>query len=779
MWISILWNNMKFQIARYLAYFLVGLITCVSQVCAFESFIVKNIKIQGLKRVSQDAVLQELNVTAGQNLTTEKAQHIIKSLYKTNFFKDVQLEKDGNDLIIKLKERAVIAKLEIIGIKAKEPINKILKEAQMAEGLVYNPDAMHKAEREIERHYLSKGRYGVQVETKINEQLRDRVNVTVSIYEGEESKIKEIKINGNTKFKSSVLLKQFFHGKTNWLSWYTKNDRYFKEKLDADLETLQSYYMDRGYINFQVDSTQVSLTADKKHVYITINITEGEQYKFGKISLSGQFILPKSEFKKLVDDQLKSGDIFSRKILWETKKKIEDKLGDIGYSKSDVRLNFETLEEQREININISVSPNQRIMVRKIIITGNYLTQDFVLRRMLPQFESTWVSNKDIQEGKQQIMRHGYASKVDVITHKVQDNADQVDLEYKMEEQRTMQLHAGISYSGGEGFGYHVGADVKNFVGTGRDVGFLFENNKVNTSYKFNYYNPYFTMDGIGFGYDVYFQRQNLSKRSNIFDYSTDNVGGNLSWSLPLSQYSASFLGFGYNATKLHVPQNPPIEITDFTNKKGYNYQEYILNLGWRYNSLDRYIFPTAGLNQRIAVKYNVPPSKLKYYVLSYESSWYKPIVESKDYIFNFASDISYGGKYAKDPYPFFRNFFVGGADSLRGFEERSLGPRDSQGRPIGGNLLVNFRTAIIFPVPFKPDLESIRPSVFLDAGQVYDTFKKYQRRGNGGLRYAAGVSVAINTPLGVPVTLSLAKPLNLKSGDQRETFSFTFAANY
>ena len=777
MLVLILWNNMKFQFARYLAGFLFGLLISISPAFAFDSFVVQKIKIDGLKRISQDAVLQELNLKVGQKLTSDKAQQIIKSLYKTNFFKDVQLERDGNNLVVKLKERSIISKLEITGIKSKDPINKILKEAQIIEGLVYDPGAIHKAEREIERHYLSRGRYGVQVVTKVNEQLRDRVEVTFSIYEGDEAKIKEIKIIGNTKFKESVLLKKFFHGKTNWLSWYTKNDRYFKEKLDADLEVLQSYYMDRGYINFQVDSTQVSLTADKKHVYITINITEGEQYQFGKITLSGQFILPKKEFETIVDSNLKDGDTFSRKVLWETKKQIEDKLGDVGYSKSEARLNFETIEEQRKINVDIAVSPNQRIMVRKVMISGNYLTQDFVLRRMLPQFESTWVSNKDIQEGKQHILRYGYAGKVDVVTHPVVDKEDQVDLEYKMEEQRTMQLHAGISYSGSEGLGYNLGADVKNFIGTGRDVGFLFENSKVTTSYKFNYYNPYFTMDGLGFGYDLYFQRHNLSRRSNIFDYSTDNIGGNLSWSMPVSQYSASFLGFGYNETKLHTPGNPPLEIKDFTKKKGFSYQEYIVNVGWRYNSLDRYIFPTSGLTQRAVVKQNVPPSKLKYYVLSYESSWYKPIVDS--YIFNFSSDLSYGGKYGNDPYPFFRNFFIGGADSLRGFEERSLGPKDSQHRPIGGNLLVNFRTAVIFPVPFKPDLENVRPSLFMDIGQVYDTYNKYNRDPNRGLRYAAGVSVAINTPLGVPVTLSLAKPLNAKKNDQKETFSFTFAANY
>lgn len=767
---------MKLQFIRYLASFLFGLFITHSAF-AFDSFVVQKIKIEGLKRISQDAVLQEANFTVGQSLTKEKAQQIIKSLYKTNFFKDVQLEKEANNLVIKLKERAVISKLEITGITSKDPITKILKEAQIAEGLVYDPSVIHKAEREIERHYLSRGRYGVQVETKITEQLRDRVDVTFAIYEGEEARIKEIKINGNTKFKESVLLKEFFHGKTNWLSWYTKNDRYFKEKLDADLEVLQSYYMDRGYINFQVDSTQVSLTADKKHVYITINITEGEQYTFGKVNLSGQFIIAKEELEKSFDNKLKSGEIFSRKTLWETKKQIENKLADIGYSKSEARLNFETLEEQRSINIDIMVIPNQRIMVRKINIIGNSVTQDFVLRRMLPQFESTWISNKDVQAGKQEMLRYGYAGKVDVITHQIVDKEDQVDLEYKIEEQRTMQLHAGISYSGGEGLGYNMGADIKNFAGTGRDVGFLFENSKVNTSYRFNYYNPYFTMSGLGFGYDVSFNRQNLSKRSNLFDYSTDNIGGNFYWSMPVSTYSASYFGFGYNQTKLHIPNNPPREIQNFITQKGAHYKEYILNLAWRYNSLDRYIFPTSGLIQKIGIKQNIPPSKLKCYIINYEFNWFKPIMDG--YIFNLSSDLSYGGKYGGDIYPFFKNSFIGGAESLRGFEEKSLGPKDSIGNPIGGNLLISFKTAIIFPVPFKPDWDMVRPSIFMDVGQVYDTYKMYTRRNNDGLRYSAGVSVAINTPLGAPVSLSLAKPLNLKKGDQKETFSFTISANY
>jgi outer membrane protein insertion porin family len=744
---------------------------------AFEPFVIRNINIEGLKKVSKEAVLQEINLKKGQTITEEQAQQIIKSLYKMNFFKDVQLEQEGNDLVVKLTERPVIGKLTLTGISSKEDVNKILKEHQVVEGLMYDSNAVARAERDIERHYLSKGKYGIRVENKVTLQERDRISLVIEIYEGEEAKIKQIKIIGNTKFKEKELLKQFYHGKTNWLSWYTKNDRYFKEKLDADLEVLQSYYMDRGFVNFQIESTQVSLTADKKHVYITISIIEGDQYTFDTISLSGNFVGLNSEFEAIIAENIKSKDLFSRKILLEIKKQIEDNLADIGYSKAEARLNFEINEAKHLVNINISVQPNQKIMVRRIAISGNYVTQDLVLRRMLPQFEGTWISNKDIQEGKQQFLRYGYASKVDVQTNPVAGTLDQVDLEYKIEEQRTMQVHAGISYSGAEGFGYNVGADIKNFVGTGKDVGFLFDNSKVSTGYSFNYYNPYFTVDGIGLGWDVYFRRNNLSKTSKIFEYSTDNIGGNIRASMPVSQYSAAYVGVGYNYTKLQVPYNPPIQIYDFTNKKGFKYPEYFFSIGWNYNSLDRYIFPTKGLTQKANFKQSIPMSKIKYYIVSYESSWFKPI--TKNYIFNFASDLAYGGKYGKDSFPFFRNFFVGGADSLRGFEEKSLGPLDSQKRPYGGNVLINFRNSVIFPVPFKGEMENVRPALFMDIGQVYDTYKISTHRSHAGLRYSIGLSVSINTPLGAPVVLSLAKPLNAKRNDSKETFAFTFSAGY
>lgn len=747
---------------------------------AFELFTVKNIKIEGLKITSKDVVLQEINFSIGQKLNASKAQQIIKNLYRTNLFQNIKLSRESDNLIIKLEERSIIYRLEIHGVKSKENILKILKTFNIMEGLVFDPNNLNKASKEIENHYLSKGHYGVQVAPKIINKSRNRIKLNLFITEGEEAKIADIKINGNTKFKQSELLSQLLHTKTNWLSWLNKRDRYFKEKLSEDLEILKNHYMNHGYINFNVDSTQVTLTADKKKVHININITEGEQYSLGKISLQGEYIIPEQEIRKIVDDHLKPGSIFSLKLLLDTKKQIEDKLANIGYIKAEVKLNHDILNNTKQVNLDLIVVPNNRVIVRNIIITGNKLTEDFVLRRMLPQLEGTWISNKDVQTGKMQILRHGYSDKVEIINHAVPGKENEIDIEYKIEERRNMQLSAGVNYSGAEGFGYEVGADIKNFIGTGKDIGFNFNKTKVRTAYRFKYFNPYFTTDGIGFGYDVFYQRNNFSKNSKITEYTTDTLGGSVNWSIPIiSEEYSIILGLGYNKTKLHVPNRPPIEIVDFTNKKGFLYKEYFISVGFVHNSLDRYIFPTKGINQEISLKYTIPISKLKYYQFNYELNWFKPITKN-GFIFNFVAEIGYGSPLGKDPYPFFKNYFIGGADSVRGFEERSLGPKDSQYNPIGGNFLINFRNSIILPIPFKPDLESIiRPSIFLDIGQVYNTFAKGSKYKHKNLRYSAGISCAINTPLGMPIILSLAKPLNLKPQDQKETFSFTFSTKH
>jgi outer membrane protein insertion porin family len=541
--------------------------------------------------------------------------------------------------------------------------------------------------------------------------------------------------------------------------------------------------MDRGYLNFQIDSTQVSITPDKKGVYITINITEGAKYSFAKLTISGEFVVPKTELEAIINNNVKPGMMFSRKLIMEVKQKIEDRLGKDGFSKAEVKPNLQVDEPNKTISIDFFIDPSKRVLVRKINYIGNYLTQDTVLRRGSPQMEATWISTGQVNEGKEYILMHGYGMNVEIATEPVPGTDDKVDITYKMEEQKTTQFMAGISYSAADKFMLQLGANFKNFLGSGKDINFDFNNGKTSTSYAFGYYDPYFTVDGIGMGFNLYSTKSNLSKTSDIFDYSNDTLGGDVSLTFPISKYNSVFLILGYDTTKIDFKNSTaPTEVLEFTNKEGKKHKEYTATIGWKHFSLDTYIFPTDGMSQRIAFKSTLPSSDLKYYEGTYEIAWFKPV--NKDYIVNLSGDVDYAHTYSNTfRYPFYKNYFTGGADSVRGYEERSLGPRDSQNRYFGGNFKINMRAALIVPTPFKPDIKSVRTALFLDAGQVYDTQNK--RRANGssrnpkGLRYSTGVSLTWNTPLGVPMMFSLAKPLNSKKGDDTKIFAFTFGSQF
>ncbi len=751
---------------------------------AFESFVVKEIRIEGIQRVSKDAVLQDLTIHVGDNVTAEKTSAAIHALFKSGFYKDVALERDGNTLIVKLVERPSIGKLELVGLKNKDEVNKVLKDNNVAEGRVYDPNVISKVEKEIIRNYLMKQRYGVKVESKVTNQERNRVAVEMRIYEGDIATIKEIKFVGNEAFAAKELRAQMHHKTKNWLSWFDKSDHYSKEKLAADLENIRSFYMDRGYLNFKIDSTQVSLSVDKKHVYLTINITEGQQFFFKNISLSGDMVVPREQLQTIVDQKLKSGAVCSRKSIWEVKDALEERLGEDGYSKAAVRLVDEIDQEQRLFNLKIYIDANKRILVRRITFTGNTLTEDKVLRRELEQFEGSWISTKKVKEGKEAIMRDSYASNIDIETVPVLDKDDQVDLVYKIEEQRTANVSAGIAYSGAERFSINLGADLKNFVGSGKDINFLFNHGKAQQSYTLGYSNPYFTESGVGMAYNLYRQKTRLSKTSTVFDYAVNSTGINLGWQFRISQYNIFRAGGGYDHSIIKMNYaTAPLEAKSFGRAYNNNlgFKEYFVNFGWAHNSLDAYMFPNKGLTQGLDFKVSTPGSSLKLYKIDYDISWFRPLVSS--YVLNLRADLGYSDSYNHKPFPFFKHYYLGGGDSVRGFEERSLGPKSSTGEPFGGNTLVQMRAQLIFPPPFFKDTKTVRTALFLDAGQVYDTHNKKTvlgaRRNPAGLRYSAGVGLTWNTPLGVPVVFSLAWPLQQKYGDQRDVFAFSLGTQF
>ena len=438
-------------------YYLILLLVCQFTCGAVfgDLITISEIRFEGLQRISKDAVLHAIPIRVGQTFDTSNSAELIRAIYKTGFFNNIALAKDGNTLVIKIMERPTIAKLEILGIKGKEAIEKILKEAVLNEGRVYDPAALTKAEQDIEHYYLSKGNYGVRVQSKVISEERNRVAVTISIYTGDEAKIKKINITGNSVFDEKTLLKQLLHARTNWTSWFTKDNRYAKEKHIAELELLQSYYLDRGYVNFQVDSSQVSLSTNKKDVYITINVTEGEKYYFGDMSLVGKFVVSKNELQEIIDKKIKEGIVFSRKLLLDVQKELEMCMGNHGYGNAQAKLNVENDDKAKKINVEFFLDPGNRITVRRIEITGNRLTQDKVLRSGIEQMEGSWISKKQIQEGREDMIRKGYASDVEVENKPVLGKADQVDVVYKMEEQRTAQFSGGIAYSPSEKIMYN------------------------------------------------------------------------------------------------------------------------------------------------------------------------------------------------------------------------------------------------------------------------------------------------------------------------------------
>ena len=760
---------------------------------AFDAFVVKKIKIEGNQRLSDDAVLEDLPINIGDQVTPARSSAAIHALFKTGFYQDVTLERDGNTLVVKLVERPSIGKLEITGLKDKEDIEKILKENNIAEGRVYDPNIISKMEKEIVRDYLSKQRYGVRVDTKVTPEERNRVALQIDVYEGSVATIREIKFVGNKAYSARVLRGNMYHKTKNVLSWFDKSDHYSKEKLAADLEMLRSFYMDHGYLNFKVESTQVSLSVDKRYVYLTINIYEGEQFFFKKISLEGDIVIDRDKMQAVIDKKLHAGAVFSIKSVLEVKEKLEDMLGQEGYSKAEVRLVDEVDQQTRLVNLKFVVNSNKRITVRRITFQGNALTQDEVLRRDVEQFEGSWIETTKIKQSKDAIMRDGYATKVDVQTLPVLDKDDQIDLLYKIEEQRTAQVSAGISYSPAENLGFNVGADLKNFVGTGKDVNFLFNYGKAIQTYMLSYNNPYFTNSGIGMGYSLYNTQSNLSRTSTVFDYKVDVTGFNIAWNFRMSKFDALRLGGGADHSVLKMnyataPTQAQAFVRAYNSGQPYantdmaiGFKEYYFTFGWVHNSLDNYLFPSSGVSTALEAKFDIPSSQLKLYKIDYDFGWFKTVYDP--IVFNIGVTLGYQNVYDAKPFPFFKHYYLGGAESVRGFEERSLGPISSLGQPFGGNIVGDGRVQFIFPPPFIPDTKTVRMALFLDAGQVYDTHNKANAQEEvanpTGIRYSSGLALVWNTPLGMPIAISVAWPLNKKPGDDLKVFAFSLGTQF
>ncbi len=665
-----------------------------SQVNA-ESFTIEDIRLEGLQRVSAGTVFERFPINVGDQVSSARLVTASKRLFKSGLFNDVELLRDGNVLIVKLVELPTITGIEIDGNKAiqTEALLDGLKQSGLAEGLVFKRSTLERIALELERQYVAQGRYDAGIETEVVRLPRNRVSLKINVEEGNVATIEHVNVVGNNVFSDEELLKQFQLQTSNFWSWYASDDKYSREKLGADLETLRSYYLDRGYIRFNIESTQVSVSPDKEGVYITINVTEGDIYTIRDMKLAGDLVLEEDEFTQLY--LLKSGDTFSRRRVTFTSDLMGKRLGNDGYTFAKVDGIPKIYDEEKEVDLTFFIEPGKRTYVRNINFSGNQSTMDEVLRREMIQMEGGWASTDKIDAGKSRLNQLGFFKSVNVETPAVPGTDDMIDVNYNVEEQLSGSLNFNIGYAGTSGVILGASVSQNNFLGTGNRMSLGLQKNNTVQSYNFSYTNPYYTIDGVSRGFNLFYRKTDFSSLNTVSDYQTNSKGGNMTFGYPISHRQRVSMSLGYTNTEMFLGSTVPREIVQFVEDEGKNFDEYTLGLNWRYNNLNRGLFPTAGTEHRISADIAVPGSDLSYYKLGYTANYYYPIAD--EWALRLRTELGYGDGYGDlDRLPFFKNFRAGGVGSVRGYRSNSLGAKglpeytvvnvvetDSDGKPL------------------------------------------------------------------------------------------------
>jgi len=759
------------------AFIAAGLLLLSTAALALSPFTIRDIRVEGAQRIEAGTIFSYLPLKVGDAVTDEKASAALKSLYDTGFFSDVRLESDHEVLVVIVQERPAISKIDINGAKEfnKEQLTEALKSIGLAEARIYDKSLLDKAEKELKRQYLSKGRYSAQVTTTVTPMERNRVALTFNISEGEVARIKEINIVGATVFKEKTLLDQLQLTTSNWFTWYTKNDQYSKQKLSGDLETVRAYYQNHGYLEFAVDSTQVSITPDKQDIYITVNVVEGQQYKVSDVKLAGQFIVPEDDLKKLVT--LKSGDTFSREKVTNSTKAISDRLGNEGYSFANINANPDINKEGRTAAFTFVVDPGRRVYVRHINIFGNARTRDEVIRREVRQMEGGWYSIELVNRSKERINRLGFFSDVTVDSPPVPGTTDQVDVNFTVVERQTGSIQLGAGYSSAEKVVLSTSISQNNLFGSGNSLTLSVNSGSISRTYALTYFNPYWTEDGIGRSWSVYDRTINTTSLTGVSPYMTRTIGGDIHLSVPLSETNAYSFGMGYESTAVTVISNSPIQYLDFVNQFGDVAKTLKADVGFSRDSRDSILYPTKGLNQRYSLEAGLPGGDLKYYRATVNEQLLTPI--GYDISLSFSGQLGYGHGYGGMPLPFFKNFFAGGVGSVRGYYTSSLGPHTQtivgSVLNLGGTEMITGSVEALFPMPGLKNDKSFRLSTFIDTGNVYGNGDGFSL---GALRYSAGVGLSWYSPMG-PLTFSYAVPLHAQPFDNIERLQFQMGTTF
>ncbi|HSD38631.1 MAG TPA: outer membrane protein assembly factor BamA [Rhodocyclaceae bacterium] len=738
---------------------------------AITPFVVKDIRVEGALRVEAGTVFNYLPIRIGETVDDQRVSQALKSLYATGFFKDVRIEAEKDVLVVIVDERPAISKITISGNKefSNDILLKGLKDAGISESKNFDRSVLDKVEQEIKQLYLTKSYYALSVRTTASPLERNRVAINIEIEEGEIAKIKQIHIIGAKVYSESTLLKLMSLSKTGWWSWLSKDDRYSKQKLQGDLEEIRSHYLNHGYADFNIDSSQVSITPDKRDVYMTIAITEGEAYKISSVKLAGDFLVPETELALLVD--VKPGEVFSREHINEVSKKLSDRLGNDGYAFATVNPIPELDKTNRTAALTFFIDPGRRAYVNRVNIAGNNRSSSEVIRREIRQMESAWYDRERIDRSKTRLDRTGFFEEVAIDPEPVPGSSDQVDLNVKVKERSTGNLSVGVGYSQTEKVVLSGAISQNNLFGTGNSLTFQGSTGKVNQNINLNYTNPYYTKDGVSRGFDLYHRKVDTGEL-DVGRYATRSTGVGVRFGVPVSEDDTINYGLSADLTDVNVFDNSPIKYKSFVQENGDSATTLLANVGWARDHRDSFVYPTKGSYQRVYAELALPPAELRYARVGYSIQNFTPLTTNMTLML--ATDLGWGGGYGDKELPFYKNYYAGGIGTVRGYKDSTLGPKsndpNSNGEALGGNRQITGSAEFLFPVPgLKEKDRSMRLSTFLDGGQVWGAGEKIRW---SDLRFSYGFAFSWTSPVG-PLKFSLGFPINKKEGDTTQKFQF------
>jgi outer membrane protein insertion porin family len=732
---------------------------------AVEPFVLKDIRVEGLQRADAGTVFASLPFRVGDTYTDDKGAAGLRSLFATGLFKDVRIQIDGSVVVVVVEERPVISRVEFVGTKEfdKDALTKALKDVGIGEGQPFDRALADRAEQELKRQYLTRSLYGVEVVTTITPAERNRVNVTFTVTEGEITKIKSIHITGNAAFSESTLLSQMDLTTGGYLTWYTKSDQYARSKLNADLETIKAYYLNRGYLEFKVESAQVAISPDKQDISIAISVSEGPRYVITGVKLEGDFLGKEDTFRKLVT--IKPGEAYRAEDVASTVKAFTDRFAAFGYAFAKVEFRPDLNRDKGQALAVLVAQPQRRVYVRRVNVAGNSRTRDEVIRREFRQFEAAWYDGQKIKLSRDRVDRLGYFKQVGIDTTEVPGTADQVDLTITVEEKPTGNLMLGAGFSSAEKFTLTASIKQDNVFGSGNYLGLELNTSKYNRTYVVSTVDPYFTDSGVSRAFDVFYRTSRpLSTQGG--DYKIVTPGATVRFGVPFTEFDTVFFGAGAESTSIKGDIGLPVSYRLYRDVFGDTTLSVPLTVGWARDARDSLIAPNSGRYQRVNLEWGAA-GDTRYIKSDYQFQQFVPL--SNRFTLGFNSEFAYGRGLSGKPYPVFKNFYGGGLGTVRGFEQSSLGPVDIEGAYIGGNKRINFNTELYVPFPGAGNDRTLRLFGYVDAGNVWGETENVHLK---DFRASTGVGISWVSPVG-PLKLSYGKPFRYFDQDKIQKLQF------